>query len=35
MTMPLDWLIASTNDPSPFMRPIHVTLCRIAIRRRK
>jgi hypothetical protein len=34
MTMPLDWLIKSTHNPGPNMRPIHVALCRIAIRRR-
>ncbi len=27
------WLAASTADPSPYMRPIHVTLCRIALRK--
>ncbi len=34
MTMPLTWLRESTNDPNPFMRPIHITICRIAIRRK-
>jgi len=34
MTMPMAWLKASTANPSASMRPIHITLCRIAIRRK-
>lgn len=34
MEQPTAWLIGSCAEPSKYMRPIHVTLARIAIRRK-
>lgn len=34
MQQSIDWLHWCASDPSPFMRPIHVALVRIAIRRK-
>lgn len=31
---PSDWLRRSANDPSPSMRPIHVAITRLVLRRR-
>lgn len=33
MTMPASWIRASMADPSPYMRPIHIALHAIALRR--
>lgn len=34
LEQPVSWLTSAANNPSPGMRPIHVALCRIAIRRK-
>jgi hypothetical protein len=34
MTQDSDWLRACAADPSKYMRPIHLALIRIALRRR-
>jgi len=34
MKQPIHWLISCANDPSNHMRPIHVKLLKIAIRRK-
>jgi len=34
MKQPIQWLINCANDPSDHMRPIHVKLLKIAIRRK-
>ncbi len=35
LAQPLSWLIDCANHPSAEMRPIHVALVRIAVRRNK
>lgn len=34
MAQPVEWLLASAANPTAHMRPIHVALHRIAIRRK-
>lgn len=34
MAQPLDWLVASAANPTAHMRPVHIALHRIAIRRK-
>jgi len=34
MGLPLDWLKQCANEPSKHMRPIHIALIRLAIRKR-
>jgi hypothetical protein len=35
LAQPVDWLKFCAARPGPYMRPIHVTLIRIAIRRKE
>jgi hypothetical protein len=32
LEQPIEWLAACIEDPSPYMRPIHVLIARLAIR---
>lgn len=34
MQQDVKWLTAVAADPSPYMRPIHVALCNLAIRKK-
>jgi hypothetical protein len=34
MQQDVKWLVAATNDPSPYMRPIHIALGKLAIRKK-
>lgn len=34
MAQPMDWLASSAMAPSPFMRPIHVKIIRIVMRKK-